>query len=43
MLFLPVGLVLYIFVNTVMTVIQQYMHQHDITMLGLLKRKKIPS
>lgn len=41
MLFLPVGLVLYIFVNTVMTVIQQFMHQRDITILGLLKGKKI--
>jgi len=40
MLFLPVGLVLYIFVNTIMTVIQQYMHQHDITFRGLLKGKK---
>lgn len=37
MLFLPLGLVLYIFVNTVMTVMQQYMHQHDITFRGLLK------
>jgi YidC/Oxa1 family membrane protein insertase len=43
MLFLPLGLVLYIFVNTVMTVIQQYMHQHDITVLGLLKGKKANS
>ncbi|MDX1386741.1 MAG: membrane protein insertase YidC [bacterium] len=40
MLFLPLGLVLYIFVNTVMTVIQQYMHQHDLTILGLIKGKK---
>jgi YidC/Oxa1 family membrane protein insertase len=40
MLFLPVGLVLYIFVNTLMTVVQQYMHQKDITFLGLLKGKK---
>ena len=30
MLFLPVGLVLYIFVNTLMSVIQQYMSQKDI-------------
>lgn len=40
MLFLPVGLVLYIFVNTITTVIQQYMHQHDLTFMGLFKGKK---
>jgi YidC/Oxa1 family membrane protein insertase len=40
MLFLPVGLTLYIFVNTLMTVVQQYMHQKDISVLGLLKGKR---
>ncbi len=39
MLFLPLGLVLYIFVNTVMTVAQQYMHQKKISILGLIRRK----
>jgi YidC/Oxa1 family membrane protein insertase len=40
MLFLPLGLVLYIFVNTLFTVTQQYMHQKDISILGLLKGAK---
>ncbi len=40
MLFLPVGLVLYIFVNNLMTVGQQYMHQHDLSLRDLLGRKK---
>jgi YidC/Oxa1 family membrane protein insertase len=40
MLFLPVGLVLYIFVNTLMTVVQQYMHQKDISFMGLIKGRK---
>lgn len=40
MLFLPLGLVLYIFVNTIMTVAQQYMHQKDITILGLFRKKE---
>lgn len=39
MLFLPLGLVLYIFVNALMTVIQQYMHQKDITFLGMIRGK----
>ncbi len=39
MLFLPLGLVLYIFVNTVMTVAQQYMHQKNITFRSLIRRK----
>jgi membrane protein insertase, YidC/Oxa1 family, N-terminal domain len=37
MLFLPVGLVLYIFVNTLMTVAQQYMYQHNLTLRSLFK------
>jgi YidC/Oxa1 family membrane protein insertase len=40
MLFLPVGLVLYIFVNTLMTVAQQYMNQRDISFLDLFRRGK---
>ena len=40
MLFLPVGLVLYIFVNTIMTVVQQYMHQHEMSLADLLRRGK---
>ncbi|MCP5468713.1 MAG: membrane protein insertase YidC [Deltaproteobacteria bacterium] len=40
MLFLPVGLVVYIFVNTVMTVIQQYMHHRDLSFLELFKGRK---
>ncbi len=40
MLFVPSGLVLYIFVNTVMTVIQQYLHQHDLSLADLLRRSK---
>ena len=39
MLFLPLGLVLYIFVNTLMTVVQQYMYQKDISLLGLFRKK----
>lgn len=39
MIFLPLGLVLYIFVNTVMTAVQQIMHQKDISILGLIRRK----
>ena len=38
MLFLPLGLVLYIFVNTLMTVVQQYMYQKDISLLGLFRK-----
>ncbi len=37
MIFLPLGLVLYIFVNTLLTVVQQYMNQKDISVWGLLK------
>lgn len=40
MLFLPSGLVIYIFVNTLMTVVQQYMNQHDMGFADLLKRWK---
>jgi YidC/Oxa1 family membrane protein insertase len=43
MLFLPVGLVLYIFVNTLMTVVQQYMHQKDISIIGFFKKSKSSS
>ncbi len=38
MLFLPSGLVIYIFVNTLMTVVQQYMNQHDMGFADLWKR-----
>lgn len=38
MLFLPSGLVIYIFVNTLMTVVQQYMNQHDMGFADLVKR-----
>ena len=37
MLFLPVGLVIYIFVNTVMSVVQQYMMKRDISSRDLIK------
>lgn len=37
MLFLPLGLVLYILVNTVMGVVQQYLFQHDLRLRDLLK------
>jgi YidC/Oxa1 family membrane protein insertase len=40
MLFLPSGLVIYIFVNTLMTVVQQYMHQHEMSLADLLRRGK---
>lgn len=39
MLFLPAGLVIYIFISTMMGVIQQYMMNHDITFRDLLKGK----
>lgn len=39
MLFLPVGLVVYIFVNTLMSVIQQYMMQKDIRFRDLIRGK----
>ncbi len=38
MLFLPSGLVLYIFVNTFMTVIQQYLNQHDMGFMDVIHR-----
>jgi len=38
MLFLPSGLVIYILVNTLMSVIQQYMIQHDLSGVGLFKK-----
>jgi len=37
MLFLPVGLVLYILVNTAMSVTQQWMYNHNIRYRDLLK------
>lgn len=37
MIFLPLGLVLYILVNTVMTVAQQYLHKRDLRLRDLLK------
>lgn len=39
MLFLPVGLVIYIFVNTLMSVVQQYMLQHNISFRDVLSGK----
>ena len=38
MIFLPAGLTLYFFVNTVMTVIQQYLFQRDIRLASLVRR-----
>lgn len=38
LIFFPFGLVLYIFVNTVMSVVQQYMIQHDMTFLDLFRK-----
>jgi YidC/Oxa1 family membrane protein insertase len=40
MLFLPSGLVIYIFVNTLMTVVQQYMHQHEMSFADLIRRER---
>ena len=37
MLFLPMGLVLYILVNTVMTVVQHYMFNHDIRWRDIMR------
>ncbi len=37
MVFLPMGLVLYILVNTVMTVVQHYMYNHDIRWRDILR------
>lgn len=39
MLFLPSGLVVYILVNTVMSVTQQYMYNHGIGFMDIAKRK----
>lgn len=39
MLFLPVGLVVYILVNTVMSVTQQWMYNHNIPLLDIVKGK----
>jgi membrane protein insertase Oxa1/YidC/SpoIIIJ len=39
MLFLPVGLVVYIFMNTFMSVIQQYMMRKEISFWDLLRGK----
>jgi YidC/Oxa1 family membrane protein insertase len=41
MLFLPVGLVLYIFVNTLFTVIQQWMYQKGIRWRDLVAMRKV--
>lgn len=38
MIFFPFGLVLYILVNTVMTVLQQYMIHRDLSFIDLLKK-----
>ncbi len=40
MLFLPAGLVLYIFVNTLITVVQQYLHQHDMSLADLMRKMR---
>lgn len=42
MLFLPVGLVLYIFVNTVMSVIQQYLIKKDLRLRDVLRGRFTP-
>jgi YidC/Oxa1 family membrane protein insertase len=42
MLFLPVGLVVYIFVNTVVSVIQQYMIKRDISLRDVIRGKWQP-
>jgi YidC/Oxa1 family membrane protein insertase len=39
MLFLPVGLVVYILVNTVMSVVQQWMYNQDILLRDLFRGK----
>ncbi|MBF0493274.1 MAG: membrane protein insertase YidC [Deltaproteobacteria bacterium] len=38
MLFLPAGLVIYIFINTSVTVAQQYLHQKDMSMMDIIQR-----
>ena len=43
MLFLPVGLVVYILVNTVMSVTQQYLYNKGIRMRDLIRGKWLPS
>lgn len=43
MLFLPVGLVVYIFVNTVMSVVQQFMIKRDLSFKDLLTGKWQPN
>ena len=40
MLFLPVGLVVYILVNTVMSVTQQYMYNNGIGIMDLIKKRR---
>ncbi|EKD52464.1 MAG: 60 kDa inner membrane insertion protein [uncultured bacterium] len=42
MLFLPVGLVVYIFVNTAMSVVQQYMMKHDLSFRDVLRGRFKP-
>ena len=41
MIFLPFGLVLYILVNTIMSVVQQYMMHRDMSFVDLLRRLKL--
>ncbi len=43
MLFLPVGLVVYIFVNTVMSVLQQFMIKRDLSFKQLITGKWQPN
>lgn len=43
MLFLPVGLTIYIFVNTLMSVIQQFMMQRDLSFRDLIRGKWQPN
>jgi len=43
MIFLPLGLVLYIFVNTVLTVLQQYMNKNDLSFSDLFRGRKAPA
>lgn len=41
MLFLPVGLVVYILVNTVISVVQQWMYNHDIRLRDVVRGKLV--
>lgn len=40
LIYLPSGLVIYIFINTMMSVVQQYMANNDLSFIKLLKRNK---